>query len=411
MSVFFHADFPETRCGLSNLHRQSSEYQQLKSSDAICPGPPRTIASEQNNASTVHSDNGRNKETSKGKETSVPSHVSDKNTSDLIVAIKTEATLDDNNDADKLKNEKKEDSSKSTRIMMQESDYQLVKCETECLYSSEDEENYMETDINASSVGVSDNIIREKFNSKNYNQNDLCQKKKTIVKNNHKVNMNLLKSHRKTKSVVPKDENVPSTMPQMHTLCEEDLHESVKAQNTEIDNCKEDDALDASKKGSIVVNSCKRKIKIDCKECKTTFHTRKAYKSHKNKDDTCKSWHCKICDQIFHSGTKNFNVHLRTHDGQYNYQCKCKKKFANKRYLRRHLARCNFVDNAFKCDSCPFCCKEEYTLYIHKLRHHNVDGKFPCYKCPKEFAFLHTLSEHLLCNHRLGNLKDVPCSI
>ena len=240
---------------------------------------------------------------------------------------------------------------------------------------------------------------------KNLIQNDASSKKKNVLKNECESTMTQLThpKYMKTGSEGANNDNIQNEKQLTEALCGESSLGKAQAEKADLDKSKEDDS---------VPNSNQKKMKIDCEKCMATFRTRLGYRSHKKKDGSCKSWNCEFCGQVFHSGTKNFNVHLRTHNKQFNYQCKCKKKFATKRYLARHLKRCHFVDNPFKCDLCPYCCKEEYILHIHKLKHHKVGNeKFPCFKCPKEFELLHTLSEHLICAHRLGNHPDVPCSI
>ena len=346
---------------LSNLIGRPTEDQQFKSSDSIIHHPFRKITHEQHNVTNYMSYIGQNEGITEAKETSLSPQVEDNDTNDLPIAIKTEVILEDINDIDNFTNDK-EDSSSSFITM------------------STDEKSSSTYHTKSHKSSKKQDFLINKHKSNN-----------TSLKNkgDSKVNRLNTESRLNTNPVDVKDEHIPVIMKQMNVGFEDNSPETAEAQGTEFDKCKEDNLV--------------------CKECKTIFKSRKVYRNHKNQDGTCKSWHCEICDKVFHSGTKNFNVHLRSHSDI--YQCKCKKKLANKANLERHLKVCKFADNAFKCDTCPYSSKREDILHIHKLRHHNVDEKFPCYICSKEFAFLKTLSEHLACSHRLGSYRDIPCRV
>ena len=114
-----------------DLPGELAEVLLLKSSEAINSEPHRKIASEQHQTTTATA------------EANLSSLNYNKETSEFVenppFLIKKEATCDNTKDDDKLTDEA-------------QADYRLVKCETESLYSSDNEreltDEYMETETN-----------------------------------------------------------------------------------------------------------------------------------------------------------------------------------------------------------------------------------------------------------------------
>ena len=125
-SMLFIAEFPLKPIDLPG---ELAEDLQLKSSEAIISEPHRKIASEHHQTTTATAErnlSSLNKETSEFVE-------------NPPFLIKKEATCDNTKDDNQLTDE-------------EQADYRLVKCETESLYSSDDErelaDEYMETETN-----------------------------------------------------------------------------------------------------------------------------------------------------------------------------------------------------------------------------------------------------------------------
>ncbi|CAL4064324.1 unnamed protein product [Meganyctiphanes norvegica] len=105
------------------------------------------------------------------------------------------------------------------------------------------------------------------------------------------------------------------------------------------------------------------------------------------KDPDLYPFECTVCKDRF-----EMNFELKDHEKEHNkIECEiCEKSFAKKYILKKHFLRCS--ENIYKCEQCPFRCKDQDTLKKHSSKH---DGEHACPYCGRTFKRAKSLEFHV----------------
>lgn len=130
---------------------------------------------------------------------------------------------------------------------------------------------------------------------------------------------------------------------------------------------------------------------FSCEVCDKKFDLKSIYEAHKlSHDDTARPYICLICSAAFKS-IGNLNRHEATHNSARNFEClreNCNKRFKTKLALKIHNETVHPAVKVFvKCHICETLIQEKY-FKVHMKNQHTEEGKekpFCCMICDKTF--------------------------
>ncbi|XP_072948603.1 uncharacterized protein [Epargyreus clarus] len=133
-------------------------------------------------------------------------------------------------------------------------------------------------------------------------------------------------------------------------------------------------------------------VTYKCTICDTTLSDRAKYIAHKKTHP--KRWSCQFCSKTYNN-VWSCKQHENTHTQEVQYQCDiCKKSFAYKLTLTRHILGHYGRNKKFVCDICGLTFSDTTNMRMHVLTVHHKVRPFKCTVCPKSFTFKKHLTVH-----------------
>ncbi|XP_072948458.1 uncharacterized protein [Epargyreus clarus] len=182
-------------------------------------------------------------------------------------------------------------------------------------------------------------------------------------------------------------------------------------------NVKKERKMKTFPKIECVIDTDKGKV-YKCNNCGNTFCSRNSLRTHIHRLHY-RTYKCKVCDVSFHKAKyiahkkihpirwpcqycpKTYNTswtckqHENTHTQEVQYQCDiCKKFFAHKLTLARHILRHSGRHKKFVCDYCGRVFNNVSYMNMHVLSIHKKLKSFKCTFCPKAFTSNKALKVH-----------------
>lgn len=125
------------------------------------------------------------------------------------------------------------------------------------------------------------------------------------------------------------------------------------------------------------------------------------------------TYHCPMCDALFHTGGAKFQAHVRKeHPDAELEECSiCKKKFHGNNNLLKHKDIHQLYSQTFTCEECGRVFRRKYALEVHK-RIHSFKKFVKCDICDQEFRFVSEVEKHKHAKHKYDKALNIfKCNV